>query len=231
MTENNLAQAYEWLKWEVDRQRNSVVPIKGKTGRQLIAAVFAAVRDQGSPDRDVLVVEDAFREDLESKGADGLAVMRDCRDRGWIETVADDGNCWKLRINETRLVEDAEEFANGADGGANDSTDETLKLVEDKTQPPGFLGLIVDIEARTVRRSEYEAVVELPTMMFRLFRVLYEAGKSVPNNAAVKNAYNGEDDSIRSQLHTLREKLKSLGVTISKRAWRLEERQSNVNKN
>ena len=227
---DELNQAYAWLKWEVDRQRNSVVPTKGKSGPELVAAVFNAVLAQSSPRRDVLIVENTFREYLASAGADGPAVMGACLNRGWIEPVADNGKRRRLRVDETRLTDDAEEFASGENGTDdpphNDSANRKSigKIPPDPDMPePGYLELIVDRDEQTVRREGDETVVKLPPLVFRLFCTLYDAGETGPKNDAVKNAYKGEPDSVRSQIDNLRKWLDPLGVTVAVRNWRLVE--------
>lgn len=104
----NLTRAFNWLSWEAKRERSTKPIISNRL--ELMAFVVRETFRIVDGDPDIVIQELTFQRYLESKGADGLATMGECLKRGWIEPVADDGNCRKLRINETRLIEDDEEF-------------------------------------------------------------------------------------------------------------------------
>lgn len=84
-------------------------------------------------------------------------------------------------------------------------------------QPPGYLGLTIDANRRTVSRSGYPAVVDGITQKeWSLFVAMLRAAERGLTKEESERAYDGEKDSIRDTKSRLRGKLLPLDVTVAK---------------
>ena len=91
------------------------------------------------------------------------------------------------------------------------------------TEGIGYLNLLVDDKARTIRRIGHDAVVNLqskPTL-WSTFCIFYAAGDADAPEAAWRNALQGEWDAHRETCKRLREVLAALGIRIPNRGRRL----------
>jgi hypothetical protein len=100
-----LKEAHSWLVCEIERERRKKHP---PSTAAIAIAAFGRILHGG----DVRVEEQPFREHLTSVGADASEVVRECFQRGWIVPVA--GEQRRITIIETRLSEDAAEFASAS---------------------------------------------------------------------------------------------------------------------
>lgn len=125
---------------------------------------------------------------------------------------------WRLSIErEFDLTIDEFEIEN------DDVPEESDSRKVTSAAPEGHLGLIVDVDHRTIRRRGHDAMIDLRNKgaVWDTFMAFYKAGDEDASEESWKTAFSGEWSGRRMIVTRLREELVALAITIPNGGRRL----------